>query len=158
MSFIYCVKKVLPLIFVLAVAGYFYVKNISDKLSFNIQAVKLDYSSSLASGFQSLYFDVDLSVLNKNSFPIAFNSYGVDFYYKGVKAGSIVRKTGVEISPNIESVTTARLSVAVSSLPPIAAGLVSDLANGSPVYFDVKAMVKTNFFGSVPYSTKIQVV
>lgn len=158
MLFIYGVKKVLPLLLLIGIAGFFYVKNISNRLAFSIDAIRFDGPSSLASGFTNLYFDVDLSVDNKNSFPITFNSYGIDFYYQGVKAGTITRRTGIEISPNIQSITTARLSIPVNSVGNVIGGMITEITNGKPVYFDVKAVVKTNYFGAIPYTTKIQVV
>lgn len=158
MLFIWFVKKVLPFLLLIGIAGFFYVKNISNRLIFSVDSIRFDGPTSFASGLTDLYFDVDLSADNKNSFPITFNSYGVDFYYKGIKAGTITRRTGVEILPNTQSVATARLTVPVSSLGGVIGGMVSDISSNRPVYFDVKATIKTNFFGSIPYTTKIQVV
>lgn len=80
-------KKVFPILLLIGLAGFLYVKQVTSKLAFKVDAIRFDADRSISAGFTSLYFTVDMSVVNTNPFSIDFNSYVIDFYYRGIKVG-----------------------------------------------------------------------
>lgn len=150
-------KKVFPILLLIGLAGFLYVKQVTSKLAFKVDAIRFDTDRSIAAGFTSLYFTVDMSVVNANPFSIDFNSYNIDFFYKGIKAGTITRRTGVQIVPGKVSTTSAVLQVPINTMASNLAKIISDITSGTPVTFDIKAAINARNFGVINYSTNYTV-
>lgn len=145
-------KKIIPFLVALGVAGVFFLRSAADKILFSVDGVKFNSAASLESGYSSLVFDVFLRLKNNSSVTIPVNSFEINMFYQGQKIAIAKNDVSFNLPGNNFITESFPVSVNVNSSLVAVRNLFSDLKVGRPISTNYSGFVNIPVVGKIYFS------
>jgi len=132
------------------------LKTIND-VKYKFTNLKFDFNKSLNSGFDRLYFSINLVLENTHNTTINVNEIFFDVFNNGVKIGTVENTTGITIKPNGTTINILDIVLKTENLPStIQSALKNLINNNSNFVFTFVGEINTNL-GTFPVKQNLKI-